>query len=152
MLLGLSFLVGARYVEFRATGSVNWLGLLIIDALFVCMDLARRAARAITTSPLLWLLAFAGSCTPLLMRPTPPGRYALAGDVLQAVGVVLIVAALLSLLGSISRTRRCAMPRGGSHCWCCSCCGLAPRNAFWAALRSIGPAPCVRYRQLPGLL
>ena len=87
----------ACYRKYHDTGSINWLGLLIVNIVCVAMYIARRDASSISQSPLLWLLAFAGTCVTLLLRPTAPSIPFSVGDIVQLVGIVAIVASLLSL-------------------------------------------------------
>src|SRR5579863_10206899 len=97
VVVALGLLAYACYAKYRDTGSANWFGLLIVNSLFVAMYVARRDAGSISSSPLLWVLAFVGSCLPLAMRPTTPGPSAVAGNLLQVVGLCAVAAALLSL-------------------------------------------------------
>jgi protein-S-isoprenylcysteine O-methyltransferase Ste14 len=97
VILGFGLLAYACYRKYRDTGSANWFGLLIVNSLFVAMYIAKRDATSISASPLLWLLAFAGTCVPLVMRPTAPSASALTGNVLQVVGLCAVAASLLSL-------------------------------------------------------
>lgn len=97
VILGFGLMVYACYRKYRDTGSINWFGLLVVNSLFVAMYIARRDATSISSSPLLWLLAFAATCLPLLMRPTAPTMSALTGILLQVVGLCFVAASLLSL-------------------------------------------------------
>ena len=97
VVLGFAFLVFACYRNYRDTGSLNWFGLFVVNSLVVAMYIARRDATSISSSPLLWLLAFAGTCLPLVMRPTTPASSAVAGNLLQAVGLCAVAASMLSL-------------------------------------------------------
>lgn len=97
VILGFGLMAYACYRKYRETGSINWFGLLIVNSLFVAMYIAKRDATSISASPLLWLLAFAGTCVPLVMRPTAPSASALTGNFLQVVGLCGVVASLLSL-------------------------------------------------------
>jgi len=97
VVLGLGLLCIACYRNFTHTGSVNSLGLLVVNGLFVIMYVTRRDATAIATAPALWVLAFAGTTLPLLIRPTATAGLAVIGSTLQLLGICLIVAALLSL-------------------------------------------------------
>jgi protein-S-isoprenylcysteine O-methyltransferase Ste14 len=97
VILGFGLMAYACYLKYRETGSINWFGLLIVNSLFVAMYIAKRDATSISTSPLLWLLAFAGTCVPLVMRPTAPAASALTGNILQVVGLCAVAASLLSL-------------------------------------------------------
>lgn len=97
VVLGFGLLCAASYRQFALSGSLNSLGLLVVNGLFVVMYVTRREARATSTVPLTWLLAFAGTTLPLLMRPTVPMEFAAIGNTVQMVGICLIVGALFSL-------------------------------------------------------
>jgi len=96
-VLGFGALVFASYRNFALTGSLNSLGLVAVNALFVCLYVFRRDARVIVVAPHLWVLAFAGTMLPLLMRTTAEPGLELTGSVVQGSGLCLIAAALLSL-------------------------------------------------------
>jgi protein-S-isoprenylcysteine O-methyltransferase Ste14 len=87
----------ACHRKYHDTGSINWLGLLIVNSVCVAMYIARRDASYISKSPLLWLIAFAGTCVTLLLRPTAPSLPISVGNIVQLVGIVAIVASMLSL-------------------------------------------------------
>ncbi len=97
VVLGFGLLAYACYRKYQDTGSLNWLGLLIVNSIFVAMYIAKRDASSVSQSPALWLLAFAGTCVPLLLRPTAPSIPLSIGNIAQWVGIVAIVASLLSL-------------------------------------------------------
>jgi protein-S-isoprenylcysteine O-methyltransferase Ste14 len=97
VVVALGLLAYACYRKYRDTGSINWFGLLVVNSLFVAMYVARRDATSISSSPWLWVLAFAGTCVPLLMRPTAPTSSALAGNILQVAGLCAVAASMLSL-------------------------------------------------------
>jgi protein-S-isoprenylcysteine O-methyltransferase Ste14 len=97
VVLGFGLLAAASYRTFTLTGSVNSLGLLVVNGLFVIMFVARRDAKTTSTLPASWVLAFAGTTLPLLMRPTAPTELAAIGNTVQMFGICLIVAALFSL-------------------------------------------------------
>jgi len=97
VVVGLGFLAWASYLKYHNTGSINWLGLLIVNSIMVAMYVAKRDATSITQSPFLWLLAFAGTCLPLILRPTAPSIPFSIGTIVQLVGIVAIVASMLSL-------------------------------------------------------
>jgi protein-S-isoprenylcysteine O-methyltransferase Ste14 len=97
VILGFGLLTAAFYRQFVATGSINSLGLLVVNALFVIMYAARREATEMSTAPELWLLAFAGTMLPMLLRPTQGHGLVVIGNTVQMLGICLIVAALLSL-------------------------------------------------------
>jgi protein-S-isoprenylcysteine O-methyltransferase Ste14 len=97
VVVGLGLLAWACYLKYHNTGSINWFGLLIVNSVFVAMYIAKRDASSISQSPALWLLAFAGTCLPLILRPTAPSIPFSIGTIVQLVGIVAIVASMLSL-------------------------------------------------------
>lgn len=97
VVVGLGLLAWASYLKYHNTGSINWIGLLIVNSIMVAMYVAKRDATSITQSPFLWLLAFAGTCLPLILRSTAPSIPFSIGTIVQLVGIVAIVASLLSL-------------------------------------------------------
>lgn len=97
VVVALGLLAYACYRKYHDTGAINWLGLLIVNTVFVAMYIARRDAASISSSPSLWLLAFAGTCLPLILRPTAPMASASVGNVVQLVGICANVASMLSL-------------------------------------------------------
>lgn len=99
VLLFFGLLILASYQSFRHTGSAWSIGIVLVNALFVTLFLARREAKSISTAPLAWCLSFGGTLLPLWMRPDSATftGLSIAGDALQAAGLALIVVALLSL-------------------------------------------------------
>jgi protein-S-isoprenylcysteine O-methyltransferase Ste14 len=97
VIVFLGFMAYSCYHRFRDSGSFNWLGLLIVNSTMVAMYVVKRDARSISKSPFLWLLAFAGTCVPLILRPTAPSMSTDAGNFIQLIGIVGIAASLLSL-------------------------------------------------------
>jgi protein-S-isoprenylcysteine O-methyltransferase Ste14 len=97
IVVALGLLTFASYKKYQATGSLNWLGLLLVNGVFVAMYVARRDATNISQSPALWLLAFAATCLPLALRPTAASSWATAGNLLQLAGIFSILASMLSL-------------------------------------------------------
>ena len=95
--MALALLAYSCYQKFDHSGSLNWLGLLIVNLLMVTMYVARRQATAICASPALWVLAFAGTCLPLAMRPTDSSGITAVGTAIQLVGITGIIASMLSL-------------------------------------------------------
>jgi protein-S-isoprenylcysteine O-methyltransferase Ste14 len=95
--LAYGILVYACYRNYHATGSMNWFGLIIVNAVFLAMFIARRDATSISSSPSLWLLAFAGACLPLVLRPTAPAPLTAVGNLVQLAGLGAVAASLLSL-------------------------------------------------------
>ena len=94
-------LVFASFHGYARDGSVRTLGVLAANTLFLVLFLARRPAKVETDSLPLWLLAFAGTAAPLLMRPAPRGIF-LPGTVVQVAGLALLIVALLSLRRSFA--------------------------------------------------
>lgn len=88
-----------RYVESR---SLQAFGILAVNTLFLGLFLARRPAQDETRSAVLWALSFAGTAVPLLLRPAAHGHGAYIGPMLELVGTVMLVAALLSLRRSFA--------------------------------------------------
>jgi protein-S-isoprenylcysteine O-methyltransferase Ste14 len=77
-------------------------GMLIVNGLILGLFLGRREAKTETTSPALWLLAYAGTMLTLLMRPSmPPGR-SIAGATVELAGLAMLAVALLSLRRSFA--------------------------------------------------
>src|SRR5713226_8712973 len=97
VVIFLGLLAFGCYRKYLDTGSINWLGLLIVNSISVAMYIARRDANSISQSPLFWLLAFAGTCVTLLLRPTAPSMPFSVGNIVQLVGIVAMVASMLSL-------------------------------------------------------
>jgi protein-S-isoprenylcysteine O-methyltransferase Ste14 len=97
LLIGL--LAYSCYRRYQETSSLNSLGLLIVNCIFVVLYIAKRDATSIAVSPWLWLLGLAGSCAPLLLRPADatPSTLATIGNAIQLLGIVAIGASLLSL-------------------------------------------------------
>ena len=83
--------------RFRDSGSMNWLGLVAVNTVMVAMYVARSDASVISKSVPLWLLAIAGTLMPLAVRPTASIGFVAIGTVVQIIGMVGIVSALLSL-------------------------------------------------------
>src|SRR6185312_4732665 len=64
--------------------------------------LTRMPAKAETTSVRLWVLGFAGTALPLLLRPATAGGDDSLGSAIQLSGVVVLAIALLSLRRSFA--------------------------------------------------
>ena len=98
IILALALLAYVSFLKYHANGWLNFLGLLIVNSIFVVMYIAKRDATSISQSPALWLLAFVGTCMPLVLRPTATvSAWAGTGNVLQLVGLSAIATAILSL-------------------------------------------------------
>ena len=97
VVMALALLAYACLQKFERSGSFNWLGMLVVNILMVAMYVARRDATAICTSAPLWVLAFAGTCLPLAMRPTEIVGFTALGTGIQLLGIGGIIASMLSL-------------------------------------------------------
>jgi protein-S-isoprenylcysteine O-methyltransferase Ste14 len=86
----------ACFQEFMETRAPDALGVVVVNALFVLLYVTRSNPKSVSVSPSEWALSVAGTTLPLLMRPSA-GGFDSAGLALQLVGLVLIVAALISL-------------------------------------------------------
>src|SRR5215831_9375500 len=95
-------LVMSAYHHFAATGSTRFLGILVVNLLFLGLFVTRRAATAETDSLPLWLLAVAGTACPLLLRPSDGAGLMLIGSVIQITGILFIACGLLSLRRSFA--------------------------------------------------
>jgi len=91
----------ACYRRYLDTGSLNMLGLVVVNTISMAMFMFRRDATSVSSSPALWLIAFAGTLAPTLMRPTTPALLTTMGNALQLAGILCIVASLLSLRRSL---------------------------------------------------
>jgi protein-S-isoprenylcysteine O-methyltransferase Ste14 len=105
-LLVLAFylwLVARLLVNYGSEGGLANLLMLPSEGLVVLLLLLRRRARTISLHPGEWLLALAGTCAPMLVRPetthalVPP----LAGATLLLMGMVIQVLAKVALGGSL---------------------------------------------------
>lgn len=97
VVVALALLAYACLQRYDRSGSLNWLGLLVVNVLMVAMYVARRDATAISRSAALWVLAFAGTCLPLAMRPAEIVGFAALGTGIQLFGIGGIIASMLSL-------------------------------------------------------
>lgn len=102
LILLFALLAIASYHRFAHSGSIRTFGVLAVNTLFLALFLTRRRARAETASTALWLLAFAGTALPLLMRPTADSAPLAFGSVVQLIGLVSVAVALLSLRRSFA--------------------------------------------------
>jgi protein-S-isoprenylcysteine O-methyltransferase Ste14 len=88
--------------HFMDAATLSSSGMLVVNGLILGLFLSRREAKTETTSAALWLLGYAGTMLPLLMRPSePPGR-GLAGAIVELAGLAMLTAALLSLRRSFA--------------------------------------------------
>lgn len=92
----------ASYERYVRTGMPSAFSVLAVNSLFLALFLTRRPAKQETPSPALWMLAFAGTALPLVMRPASPAGGATVGSILELVGAAMLVVALLSLRRSFS--------------------------------------------------
>ncbi len=89
----------ANFSYWRHTGRPTGLGTTVLDAWTAALFLLRRQARDVSTSWLAWVAAPIGSFAILLARPTGAGASsgALAGEIVQLVGLVAAIASLSAL-------------------------------------------------------
>jgi protein-S-isoprenylcysteine O-methyltransferase Ste14 len=102
VLLLFALLVVSAFRHFAATRSIRFLGILVINSLFLGLFMTRRAATAETDSLPLWLLGVAGTACPLLLRPSDGAGLMGIGSIIQITGIVLIASGLLSLRRSFA--------------------------------------------------
>jgi protein-S-isoprenylcysteine O-methyltransferase Ste14 len=95
-------LVNASYHHFVNTHSFQTVGILVVNALFLVLFLARRPAISETTSLPLWLLAVVTVALPLLVRASPEPGFARVGTAIQLAGIIMVTAGLLSLRRSFA--------------------------------------------------
>ena len=95
-------LVNASYQHFVSTHSFQTVGILVVNALFLVLFLARRPAISETTSLPLWLLAVVTVALPLLVRASPEPGFVRVGTAIQLAGIVMVTAGLLSLRRSFA--------------------------------------------------
>jgi protein-S-isoprenylcysteine O-methyltransferase Ste14 len=93
----LGFMTYACYLRYRDTGSLNALGVLVVNTVFVVMFITRRDATSVSSSAALWLIAFAGTVLPLFLRPAMAGVSAAVGNAVQLVGIICVTASILTL-------------------------------------------------------
>lgn len=88
--------------HFMDAATLSSSGMLVVNGLILGLFLCRTEAKTETTSAALWLLGYAGTMLPLLMRPSePPGR-GMVGAVVELAGLLMLTAALLSLRRSFA--------------------------------------------------
>jgi protein-S-isoprenylcysteine O-methyltransferase Ste14 len=97
-----ALLIIASYQHFVTTRSIQSLGILAVNALFLGLYLARRPAVSETTSLPLWLLAVVTVALPLLVRPSQDPGFVWVGTSIQVAGTLMVVAGLLSLRRSFA--------------------------------------------------
>jgi protein-S-isoprenylcysteine O-methyltransferase Ste14 len=97
LVLAFGMMAYAGYAKFRDTGSINMLGVIAVNSVFLVMSATRRDAVSVSTSPALWLIAFGGSFVPLLLRPSQAVLPPQIGTALQLAGGLCIIASLFSL-------------------------------------------------------
>src|SRR5215469_4592854 len=85
-----TLLVMGSLHAYHASGSLQSFGILAINTLLLGLFLTRKPAKAETSSAPLWLLGFAGTAFPLLLRPAAAaaGNGASLGSVIEAAGLV----------------------------------------------------------------
>ncbi len=120
-LLFFCALVFSSYQSFLATRSLLAFGLVVINALFLVLFIARRSARCVSDSPSAWALSLACTILPMMLRPDGgvlPDGLAMMGHPMQLIGAGLIAAALLSLrrsFGVVAAHR--GIQTGGLYRW-----------------------------------
>ena len=97
LLVLFGLLAISSYEHFATTGTLRSFTLLVVNALFVSLFLARRPAKSESESPGLWLLGIAGTAAPLLLRPASTPEVGSVSDALQLVGLILLASSLLCL-------------------------------------------------------
>jgi protein-S-isoprenylcysteine O-methyltransferase Ste14 len=97
LALAFGLMAYASYRKFTDSGSINMLGLCAVNTVFLAIFISRRDASSLSTSPGIWLIAFGGTFLPLLMRPTAGGQFPTLGNAIQLIGMLGIIASLLSL-------------------------------------------------------
>jgi protein-S-isoprenylcysteine O-methyltransferase Ste14 len=97
LVLAFGLMAYASYRKFTDSGSINMLGLCAVNTVFLAIFISRRDATSISASPGLWLIAFGGTLLPLLMRPSLTGPFTTVGNGIQLLGMLGIIASLLSL-------------------------------------------------------
>lgn len=86
----------AHIAQFQRTGEIALLLVVMAETLAAVFYLVRSAPRAVSTDPLDWAIAIAGTFSPLFFRPADHGVLPLASYAMIP-GLVLQVLALLSL-------------------------------------------------------
>lgn len=97
LVVAFGLMAYSSYRRFTNSGSINTLGLCAVNTVFLALFISRRDATTISTSPGLWLIAFGGTFLPLLMRPSAGGPFTIAGNAIQLIGMLGIIASVLSL-------------------------------------------------------
>lgn len=93
----------SSFHQYLGSRSFMAFGVLAVNTLLLALFLTRRPAKAETTSLPLWLLGFAGTALPLLLRPAAAGERGIAlGSAIQLAGVLTLAVALLSLRRSFA--------------------------------------------------
>jgi protein-S-isoprenylcysteine O-methyltransferase Ste14 len=95
-------LILASYRHFTSTHSLQSLGILAVNGLFLGLFLARRPAVAESKSLPEWILAVTAVGLPLLLRPGITGGFAVMGTTLQIAGIIMVLGGLLSLRRSFA--------------------------------------------------
>jgi len=97
-----TLLVMGSFQRYHASGSLQSFGVLAVNTLFLVLFLTRKPAKAETSSVPLWLLGFAGTALPLLLRPTAGRSDSSLGSIIALCGLVMLAGALLSLRRSFA--------------------------------------------------
>lgn len=88
--------------RFLSAPTPNTAAMVIINGLFLGLFLWRRDAKTETTSPGLWLLGYAGTMLPLMMRASRHPGQGMAGFIVEFAGLAMLIIALLSLRRSFA--------------------------------------------------
>lgn len=117
IVLLFTLLAIASFHQYLASRSLKAFGVLAVNTLFLALFLTRKPAKAETTSLPLWLLGFAGTALPWLLRPTAAiGHSAGLSSTIQFSGLVMLTIALLSLRRSFAVVPgNRGIQRGGSY-------------------------------------
>lgn len=118
IVLLFSLLAMASLHQYLGSRSLKAFGVLAVNALALGLFLARKPAKAETTSIPLWLLGFAGTALPLLLRPASAAGRDIVGSSIQLLGLLLLAVALLSLSRSFAvAPGNRGIRQGGTYQW-----------------------------------
>lgn len=90
------FFAYAHLFRFQQTGEWTLLLVVISETMTAGFFLARSTPKTVSMSPSDWVIAIAGTFTPLFLRPAMWGVFPLA-SILMTLGTMLQIASLLSL-------------------------------------------------------
>ncbi len=104
---------------FQKSNSILSLGIVAVNGLMLTLYCLRREPNAVIAFPFAWIIGFTGAIMPLLFRPAETAILpclSVSGHYIQAIGLVTIGGALLSLnrsLGIVAANR--GIQRGGFY-------------------------------------